>query len=92
MKVVKLATSAKLRAHLAGKRPSFDIGRKGRRWRVSMSTRMWRLLLIIIAVLLILVAGVRLPQFSHFIEKVIYRLHLVLFVLCSTSVVNSFIA
>ncbi|KAG0594301.1 hypothetical protein M758_UG064900 [Ceratodon purpureus] len=69
MKVVKLATSAKLRAHLAGKRPSLDIARKGRRWRVSMSTRAWRLLLTTTIVLLIICAGVQLPQFSHYIEK-----------------------
>ncbi|KAG0573985.1 hypothetical protein KC19_VG226700 [Ceratodon purpureus] len=69
MKVVKLATSAKLRVHLAGKRPSLDIDRKGRRWRVNMSTRAWRLLLTITAILLSLGVGIQLPQFSHYVEQ-----------------------
>lgn len=91
MKVVKLATSAKLRAHLAGKRPSLDFGRKGRRWRVSMSTRVWRVLLTVTALLLILGAAVQLPQFSHYVEKVTCRcfvhchVHLVLFIMCSSA-------
>lgn len=65
-----MATSAKLRSHLAGKRPALDIGRKGRRWRVGMSTRVWRLLLTATFFLLIFGAAVQLPEFSHFVEKV----------------------
>lgn len=64
-----MATSAKLRSHLAGKRPALDIGRKGRRWRVGMSTRVWRLLLTATFFLLIFGAAVQLPEFSHFVEK-----------------------
>jgi len=75
MKVVKMATSAKIRPHLAGKRPALDLGRKGRRWRVGMSTRAWRLLLTITFFFLIFGAAVQLPQFSHIIEKVSLAQH-----------------
>lgn len=68
MKVVKMGTSAKIRSHLAGKRPASDIGKKTRRWRVGMPIRVWRLLLTVTLVLVILGAGIQLPQFSHAIE------------------------
>jgi hypothetical protein len=69
-KVVTLANSSKFRAHLAGKRSALEHGRKGRRWRISMSTRVWRSLLTVIAFLLILISVVQLPHFSHYVERV----------------------
>lgn len=68
-----MVTSVKLRPYLAGKRPALDIGRKGRRWRVSLSTRVWRLLLATIFIVLIIGASAQFPQFSHYIEGVIFR-------------------
>lgn len=68
-----MVTSVKLRPYLAGKRPALDIGRKGRRWRVSLSTRVWRLLLATIFIVLIIGASAQFPQFSHYIEGTLKR-------------------